>query len=113
MVLCLIGARLTKLLLTTLVVAVACFPQVNTGRIIGIVHDPSGATVPRVPVRATNEETGVVTHTVSLETGDYLVNFLLPGTYRVEAEMAGFQKSVYTGVVVNAGGISRIDVSLK
>ena len=39
-----------------------------------------------MPVRATNEDTGVVTNTVSQETGDYLVNFLIPGTYRVEAE---------------------------
>jgi hypothetical protein len=113
MVLCLFSARLTKLLLAFLVLAAACFPQVNTGRITGIVHDPSGASVPRVPVRATNEETGVVTNTVSLDTGDYLLNFLIPGNYRVEAEMTGFQKSVYTGVAVNAGGITRIDVSLR
>ena len=73
----------------------------------------SGASVPGVPVRATNEDTGVVTTTVSQETGDYLVNFLIPGTYRVEAEKTGFQKSVYTGVIVNAGGISRIDVNLR
>ena len=31
----------------------------------------------------------------------------------MEAEKTGFQKSVYTGVVVNAGGISRIDVNLR
>ena len=66
-----------------------------------------------VSVRATNEDTGVVTNTVSQETGDYLVNFLIPGTYRVEVEQSGFQKSVYTGVAVNAGGITRIDVSLR
>ena len=107
------GIRLTKLLLAFLSLAITCFPQVNTGRIIGIVHDPSGASVPKVPVRATNEETGVVTNTVSQETGDYLINFLIPGTYRVDVEQTGFQKSAYTGVVVNAGGISRIDVSLR
>src|SRR5688572_6015393 len=108
-----LSSEIKKLSLAFVVLGASSLAQVNTGRITGIVHDPSGASVPGVPVRATNEDTGVVTNTVSQETGDYLVNFLIPGTYRVEAEKAGFQKSVYTGVMVNAGGISRIDVNLR
>ena len=45
--------------------------------------------------------------------GEYLINFLLPGTYRVEAELAGFQKSVETGVMVNAGTIAHVDISMR
>jgi outer membrane receptor protein involved in Fe transport len=112
MVLSLTG-RLARLPLAFVFIAALSVAQVNTGRITGIVQDSSGASVPGVPVRATNEETGVITTAISQETGDYLVNFLIPGTYRVEAEKTGFQKSVHTGVIVNAGGISRIDVNLR
>src|SRR5690349_5974803 len=87
--------------------------QINTGRIGGSVTDPTGSSVPVVKIRAVNEETGVATSTVSLATGDYLVNFLLPGRYRVEAEGAGFQKAVETGVTVNAGGIAHVDIQLQ
>lgn len=89
------------------------FAQINTGKISGFVADQSGAIVPGVPVTATNDGTHVVTKTESLSTGEYLLNFLLPGTYHVEVEKAGFQKSVQLGVIVNAGGTNRIDFSLQ
>ncbi|MCW5980171.1 MAG: TonB-dependent receptor [Bryobacteraceae bacterium] len=97
-----------------LIVAVSSVTgQVNTGRISGFVYDPAGASVPGVTMRATNEQTGIVTTVASQETGDYLINFLIPGTYRLEGEKEGFQKSVHTGLQVSAGGISRIDVNLR
>ena len=87
--------------------------QINTGKITGFITDPSGAFVTDVSVRATNEATGVSTTTRSSSTGEYLINFLVPGPYRVEAEHAGFQKSIQTSVQVNAGGISHADFSLN
>src|SRR5262245_17207741 len=86
--------------------------QVNTGRISGLVHDPAGARVPGVVLRATNEMTGIVTTATTQEDGDYLVNFLIPGNYRLETEKAGFQRTIHTGIAVTAGGISRIDITL-
>jgi hypothetical protein len=68
--------------------------QINTGRISGSVADPSGAVIADVAIRATNAATGVVTNTQSQPTGDYLLNFLVPGTYVMEAEKQGFQKAL-------------------
>src|ERR1700730_15412229 len=87
--------------------------QINTGKISGFVTDASGALVTNVPVTATNDATGVVTRTVTTDTGEYLLNFLVPGTYRVESEKSGFQKAVRSGVVVDAGGTNRVDFSLR
>ena len=81
--------------------------QINTGKISGFVTDASGALVTNVPVTATNDATGVVTRTVTTDTGEYLLNFLVPGTYHVESQKAGFQKAVRSGVVVDAGGTNR------
>ncbi len=74
--------------------------------------DSSGALVTNVPVTATNDATGVVTRTVTTDTGEYLLNFLVPGTYHVEVEKPGFQKAIRSGVIVDAGGTNRVDFSL-
>src|ERR1019366_4742678 len=86
--------------------------QINTGRIDGTVRDASGAVVPEARVSATNDATGAVTSTQSSAAGDYVVNFLAPGTYHVLVEKQGFQRNVTSGVVVNAGGITRVDSNL-
>ena len=86
--------------------------QINTGRIDGTVRDASGAVVPQARILVTNDATGATTTAQSSEAGDYVVNFVLPGTYHVTAEKSGFQRSVASDVVVNAGGITRMDFSL-
>ncbi len=91
----------------------ASWAQINTGRIAGSCLDATGAAVPGVQVRAINLETGVVTRSQSFDTGDYLLNFLVPGRYRVEAEKEGFQKLVEANVEVNAGAATRIDFNLR
>ena len=86
--------------------------QINTGKISGFVTDSSGALVTNVPVTATNDTTGVVTRTITTDTGEYLLNFLVPGTYHVEVEKQGFQKAIRSSVIVDAGGTNRVDFSL-
>src|SRR5580704_5733950 len=88
------------------------FAQINTGKITGFVTDSSGGAIPRVPVVATDDATGVVTKTETSETGEYLLNFLVPGTYHVGVEQSGFKKSMRSGVIVDAGGVNRIDITL-
>jgi Carboxypeptidase regulatory-like domain len=86
--------------------------QINTGRIIGTVHDAGDAVIGHAEVRATNLATGAVTPAETSASGDYLINFLIPGTYSIEVEHTGFQREVENGVVVNAGAIQRIDFTL-
>jgi hypothetical protein len=87
--------------------------QMNTGKIVGFVLDSSGAAIAGATVRATEDGTGVVTQTRTEASGEYLLNFLQPGTYTVVVEAAGFQKSVTNSKVVVAGGSARVQVSLK
>ena len=53
--------------------------QINTGRITGIITDSAGASIVGATVRATNQQTAVVTTVQSQENGSYLLNFLIPG----------------------------------
>jgi hypothetical protein len=87
--------------------------QINTGRITGIVRDSSGSVIIGARVIATNDGTGTVASGESSYVGEYFINFLTPGTYRVAAEKQGFQRELITNVVVNAGGIARFDLTLK
>src|SRR5689334_21335738 len=86
--------------------------QVNTGKITGFVTDSSGAVIVGASVKAIADNTGIVTSAATAESGEYLINFLAPGTYRVEIEKDGFQKSVQSQVTVDAGTTARADFSL-
>ena len=102
----------------TLIVTALCTTpflsaQINTGKITGIVTDSSGATVSDAAVRATNQETNVATVSKTQSNGDYLINFLIPGTYLVEVEAQGFRRSRESGVNVVAGDAVRLDLSLQ
>src|SRR5439155_26476431 len=79
----------------------------------GSVTDATGAVIGNAVLSATNTDTGVVTRSRSSGSGEFLVGFLVPGKYRVEAEKPGFQRYVETDVPVNAGGIARIDFALR
>jgi Carboxypeptidase regulatory-like domain len=86
--------------------------QINTGKVTGIVTDSAGAVVPGAKASAVNEQTGVSTTVRTLDTGSYLINFLIPGQYTVEIEAQGFGRTLERGVEVTAGGTARIDFSL-
>jgi len=101
-----------KLFLVFSLFCLGVHAQINSGRIDGTVRDATGAVVPQARILVTNDATGAVTTSQSSETGDYTVNFVLPGTYHVTAEKDGFQRGAVSNVVVNAGGITRIDFNL-
>src|SRR5260370_5881650 len=60
------------------------------GTIVGTVSDPSGATIPGATVTVTNTQTGIARQVKTDQAGDYTVGSLVPGTYSVKAEQAGF-----------------------
>ncbi len=87
--------------------------QINTGKIVGFVTDPSSAAIPDAAVQATNVATGVVTRTQSGQAGNYLLNYLVPGTYTVQFTKTGFVTRIENSIQVTAGYDSRIDARLE
>src|SRR5215470_11603863 len=77
---------------------IAAFGQSSNANLSGTVSDAGKAFIPGVTVTATNTETGVVTTAVSNEAGTYTIPSLLPGTYKVSAELPGFQTQTFTNV---------------
>jgi outer membrane receptor protein involved in Fe transport len=68
-----------------------------TGKIAGVITDPTGGAIPNAKVTATNAATGASKQSVTDNTGSYQITELPPGNYQVEAEAPGFSKVVATG----------------
>jgi hypothetical protein len=85
--------------------------QSTNASIYGSVTDTSGAATPSANVTATNTKTGVAQSTVTNTEGVYIFPSLQPGEYQVAAELAGFRKSVSSGIQLAVG--ARISVDLK
>ena len=76
------------------------FAQTGNASVGGFVQDATRAFIPGVTITATNTQTGVVTSAVTNESGTYTILSLLPGTYRLTAELPGFKTQVINDVVL-------------
>ncbi|HEV7473151.1 MAG TPA: TonB-dependent receptor [Pyrinomonadaceae bacterium] len=81
------------------------------GSIAGTVTDSNGGILPNAKV--TVEGGQAATSTQSTDQGTYRVDNLLPGTYTVTVEQAGFKKSVSQGVIVNVGREATVNPKLE
>ncbi|MGH9630154.1 MAG: carboxypeptidase-like regulatory domain-containing protein [Bryobacteraceae bacterium] len=105
----------TSSLLFTLVLLSTCifaFAQEPTGAITGSVTDPSGATVPRAAVTATDTRTGrtYVVHTG--ENGAFAFPTLAAGEYGLQIEAQGFAPYEVPRVSVEIDRTVRIPAEL-
>src|SRR5438132_6518582 len=82
----------------SLVLTAETFAQSSNATVSGTVSDSTGAVLPGVTVTATNNGTGIITTIVSNEAGVYNFPSLLPGLYKINAELPGFQTQTYTDV---------------
>ena len=69
--------------------------------------------MPGATVVATQIQTGARTETVTGADGQYTLPFLLPGTYRISAEAAGFKRYVRDGISISANERLAIDIPLE
>jgi hypothetical protein len=104
---------LLRILVLLVVFAAGAFPQDPRGAITGTVTDVSRAVIANVAVRATNVDTGVVASAVSNATGNYHIPFLLPGMYRVTAELAGFKRFVRDKVEVRVSESVELPIQME
>lgn len=89
------------------------FAQETRGQILGRVVDPSGAVVPGATLKAIDTGTNVETSSTTNESGDYVLPFLLSGTYNVSAERTGFKTSVEKGVLVRVADKITLNLTLQ
>lgn len=86
--------------------------QIDRGEVTGTVKDPTGAVVAGAKIVLTNDRTSVSATTQSTATGMYVFDNLIPGTYSIEAESAGFGKYVVRGLYVHVQQVLTADISM-
>ena len=96
--------------LISLVPAIA-FAQIDTGVIVGTVRDSSGAAVPGATVRLVNGKTRTTVDAVSDEHGLFRADGLLPGPYRLETTLDGFEAAVQQ-VALEDGRPATVELTL-
>jgi hypothetical protein len=87
--------------------------QETRATLSGTVFDPSGATLVGARLTLTNVATAVTVNSVSNSDGQYRFLFIDPGTYKLTAEVAGFESYVQSGVVLNVSQAATVDVRMK
>src|SRR5262249_54025523 len=83
-----------------------CIPtlaQVQAGRIVGTVTDPSKAVVPGARVAITNLGTAQLQTLTTNSAGDFVLTPVNPGMYRVEVSAVGFETAEVNNVEVTVG----------
>src|SRR5947207_14380584 len=104
--------RLSTLLLRLFAVAAVLPAQETRGAIRGRVMDASGGVVPNVTVGATNIATNVTVSAQSNTEGNFDIPFLLPGAYRLTAQMAGF-KTYRRDIQLRIGDRPTVEISME
>jgi hypothetical protein len=84
--------------------------QVQAG-ITGTVADSTGAVITSAKLTITNTSTGVVNSASITSAGSFIVTGLIPGTYSVKAEAAGFKTSE-AQVIIEVARVSTLNIAL-
>src|ERR1700722_18276917 len=88
------------------------FAQLITADILGTVTDAAGALLPNAKITVVNTATSEARTTQSSGSGDFFINLLPPGPYRVTVEAPAFKRFVTTVTLV-AGDRARTDAQLQ
>jgi len=100
-------------LLVLCALAVSVFGQDFRATIQGQVTDASGSVIPGATVRAVNSQTSEAKEVKSSSAGLYVIPYLNPGTYTVEATAAGFQSLKRTDIVLRVADKLNLGLQLS
>ena len=107
------GPYTLLLLLLSLFIVPSLQAQVVNATLTGTVKDSSGAVIAGAKVVATNTGTNLTHETVTDTQGNYRLPSLVPGQYKLQAELQGFKTSVISGITLQVAQQARVDVELQ
>jgi Carboxypeptidase regulatory-like domain len=82
------------------------------GKITGRVTDPSGAVIPGATVKVTDVARATTSTLITNEEGLFDAPYLVPGTYQVVVELAGFKKALEDNVQVAINDTRILNIKL-
>jgi hypothetical protein len=104
----------TRILITTLILfgCVSVVAAQTTGRLQGVVKDPSGGVLAGATVTLRNARTGVERKATTDEAGRYSFLSVEAGAYEIEAELTGFKKYLQTGVNLALNQVADVTITM-
>lgn len=88
--------------------------QTDRADLRGVVKDASGASVPNAHIAVTQIQTNIQVRTLVTDTnGNYEASDLSPTTYRLKADAPGFRSFIAQDVLLEAGQVRRVDITLE
>lgn len=106
-------SRLKALAIVCALLSSPADAQTTFGSIIGTARDSTGAVVPGVQVTVTNEATAILSNATTNEFGAYSFTTLIPGTYRLSAELPGFRPVDIRGIELQVNQTARYDLNIQ
>jgi hypothetical protein len=101
-------------LASALLLAVStAWSQDTRGKIQGRVVDASDAVIVGAAVTLLNNDTGVSANAQTSPTGQYIFDFINPGTYSVTVENTGFNKFIQKNITIQARADVTVDARLQ
>ena len=85
----------------------------SVGTVTGVVKDSTGAVVPSVKLTLTSAATNSVASAITNREGEYQFIQVVPATYSLTAELAGFKKISVSSVLVQVDQSTRVDLTLE
>ena len=108
-----VGLCVGGLTAVLLLVAASAFAQ-QRASIVGLVTDTSGAVLPGVTVEAASPVLiEKVRTTVTDGAGRYTIIDLLPGTYAVSTELAGFNRTQREGIILQGAFTAQVNMQMS
>ena len=98
--------------LATAPLSTSAWGQVESGKVVGTVHDATGGVLSGATVTVVNTGTNISHTLISDSGGQFVVTELQPGTYTASVEHDGFQKTVVAPFPINVTQVITLDVSL-
>jgi hypothetical protein len=83
------------------------------GTITGTITDSSGGVLPGASVTVTNVATNVAKTLTTNGAGVYSATSLIPGSYKVEASLAGFKTAVVEAIALEVNANPKVDLTLE
>jgi carboxypeptidase family protein len=107
--------RIFIVVVTLGLLAIAAAPssaQQGQSSVQGRIVDEQGAALPGVTVLVTHQASGMFRQVVSNPDGSYYVTGVLPGAYRITADLPGFKKNEQPNILLQIGNTTTLDIKM-
>src|SRR5215216_708799 len=105
--------RLAFAVVGSLLVVAGARAQQGGSAIRGRITDQQNAILPGVAIVVTHAESGTIRETVTGSDGTFLVPGLVPGPYRITAQLQGFSRLTQENLVLRIGSTLQVDLILR